>query len=68
MLYISNVITQTGNQEFADYVDANLNVVRINLEDDIVPTIPPRLVGFQHPSGELHIQGTFYEFSVSSMG
>jgi len=47
---------QVGNQEWADFIDATQNVVRINNKDDPVPVIPPRLLGFHHSSGEIHIQ------------
>ena len=32
-----------------------LNFYRMNNEDDPVPTLPPRLLGFQQPDGEVHI-------------
>ncbi|KAK0466794.1 Alpha/Beta hydrolase protein [Desarmillaria tabescens] len=48
---------RVGNQEFADYVDSALggNLTRINNKQDFIPTLPPRLLGFHHPSGEIHI-------------
>ncbi|THU88738.1 alpha/beta-hydrolase [Dendrothele bispora CBS 962.96] len=47
---------RVGNKAFADYVDANIKTVRrVNNKKDIVPVIPLRLMGFQHPSGEKHI-------------
>jgi hypothetical protein len=29
--------------------------VHVTNENDPVPTVPPRFLGFQHPSGEVHI-------------
>ncbi|KAF8997860.1 lipase class 3 family protein, partial [Cyathus striatus] len=63
-LHISGVSFQTigygmprvGNDDFADYVDAHLNIVHINNKEDLVPIIPGRLLGYHHPAGEIHIQ------------
>ncbi|KAH9055744.1 lipase class 3 family protein [Lactarius vividus] len=48
---------RVGNQDFANWVDAHLDgqVTHINNREDRIPTLPPRLLGFHHPSGEVHI-------------
>ena len=47
---------QVGNQDFANYIDAqNRSVTHINNKDDPVPILPPLLLGFKHPNGEIHI-------------
>ncbi|KAM5530142.1 hypothetical protein V8D89_014106 [Ganoderma adspersum] len=47
---------RVGNQDFANYIDAqNRSVTHINNKDDPVPILPPLLLGFKHPNGELHI-------------
>ncbi|KAF8887340.1 Alpha/Beta hydrolase protein [Infundibulicybe gibba] len=59
---IVNTVTysmpRVGNQEFADYVDANLNLTRINNKRDPIPITPGRLFGFRHPKGERYIQSS----------
>ncbi|GLB41593.1 putative lipase (class 3) [Lyophyllum shimeji] len=47
---------RVGNQAFADYVDANVQLTRITNKNDVVPILPGRFLGFHHPSGENHIQ------------
>ncbi|KAH8833449.1 hypothetical protein DL96DRAFT_1552397 [Flagelloscypha sp. PMI_526] len=44
-----------GNQAFADYVDRNVNVTRINNRKDPVPTVPGLFLGYHHSSGEKHL-------------
>ncbi|KAF8914460.1 alpha/beta-hydrolase [Mucidula mucida] len=46
---------RVGNQEFADYVDAHLSVSHVNNEEDLVPILPGRSLGYHHCSGEKHI-------------
>ncbi|KAH8989455.1 lipase class 3 family protein [Lactarius akahatsu] len=48
---------RVGNEAFADWVDAHLGgqVTHINNRRDPVPILPPRLLGFHHASGEVHI-------------
>lgn len=47
---------RVGNPAFANHVDAALgDVTRINNKQDPVPKLAPRLFGFKHPSGEIHI-------------
>lgn len=47
---------QVGNQAFADYVDAHGHLTHVNNKKDPAPVVPPRFLGFHHPSGEVHIQ------------
>jgi len=46
---------RVGNKDFANYVDANLNLTHINNMKDPVPILPGKFLGFHHPSGENHI-------------
>ncbi|KAG7093260.1 hypothetical protein E1B28_006943 [Marasmius oreades] len=49
---------RTGNQEFADFVDAMLgsSFTRITNQNDPVPRVPPQLIGYHHASGEVFIK------------
>ncbi|TFK47200.1 alpha/beta-hydrolase [Heliocybe sulcata] len=49
-------LPRVGNQAFADYIDANHPITHINNEEDYIPILPGRFLGFVHPSGEVHIQ------------
>ncbi|KAJ6561212.1 alpha/beta-hydrolase [Mycena vulgaris] len=44
-----------GNKEWADFLDSGVGVTFVSNQNDPVPTVPPRLLGFQHSSGEIHI-------------
>lgn len=44
-----------GNQDFANYVDAHQHLTHINNEEDPIPIVPGRFLGFHHPAGEVHI-------------
>ena len=47
---------RVGNQAWAALFDSQVSdFTRINNERDPIPTMPERLVGFQHPKGEVHI-------------
>ncbi|PBK99891.1 alpha/beta-hydrolase [Armillaria gallica] len=52
---ISYGMPRVGNQAFADYVDANVNVSHVNNKKDPVPILPWREIGYHHCSGEKHI-------------
>ncbi|KAK0220861.1 alpha/beta-hydrolase [Armillaria nabsnona] len=52
---ISYGMPRVGNQAFADYVDAHVNVSHVSNKKDPVPILPGRFLGFHHPSGEKHI-------------
>ena len=49
---------RVGNQAFANFVDSQLSgrVTHVNNQEDPVPVVPGELLGFHHPSGEIHIQ------------
>ncbi|KAK7031453.1 lipase-3 domain-containing protein [Favolaschia claudopus] len=44
-----------GNQEWADFLDQNSPVTFMTNQNDPVPNVPPRFLGFQHSGGEVHI-------------
>ncbi|KAJ6609795.1 alpha/beta-hydrolase [Mycena sp. CBHHK59/15] len=44
-----------GNQQWADFLDSNVGVTFVSNQNDPVPTVPPRFLGFRHSSGEIHI-------------
>ncbi|KAI0642037.1 lipase [Trametes meyenii] len=55
--FIGYGLPRVGNQAFANYVDAQpVTVTHVNNEEDFVPILPGRFLGYHHPSGELHIR------------
>ncbi|OBZ72589.1 Lipase [Grifola frondosa] len=55
--FIGYGLPRVGNQDFADYVDAqSASVTHINNKEDPVPILPGLFLGYHHPSGEVHIQ------------
>jgi predicted lipase len=54
---ISYGMPRVGNQAFANFVDSRLSgrVTHVNNQEDPVPIVPGRFLGFHHPSGEIHI-------------
>jgi hypothetical protein len=47
---------RVGTPEFATFFDSKVsNFQRINHDHDPIPTVPGRFLGFQHPSGEIHL-------------
>ncbi|OBZ71698.1 Lipase [Grifola frondosa] len=47
---------RVGNPAFASLFDSEVpDFVRINNESDLIPIVPGRFLGFQHPHGETHI-------------
>ncbi|KAJ6621868.1 Alpha/Beta hydrolase protein [Mycena sp. CBHHK59/15] len=47
---------RVGNQEFVQFFDSQVtDFKRVNNENDLVPTVPGRFLGFVHPQGEIHI-------------
>ncbi|KAF8181315.1 Alpha/Beta hydrolase protein [Pholiota molesta] len=47
---------RVGNPDFASLIDAKVaNFRRIDNELDLIPIVPGRFLGFQHPHGEIHI-------------
>ncbi|KIJ21087.1 hypothetical protein PAXINDRAFT_165880 [Paxillus involutus ATCC 200175] len=49
-------LPRVGDHEFADYVDANVNLIHIGNKRDPIPTLPPKVLHFAQPSGEVRIQ------------
>ena len=48
---------RVGNPAWATYFDSQIaHFTRINNKRDVVPTVPGRRFGFQHPREEIHIQ------------
>jgi len=48
---------RSGNQDWANFVDQAVpGLVHIHNKNDPVGTVPPRVFGYQHASGEVHIQ------------
>ncbi|KAK1236058.1 hypothetical protein PQX77_000698 [Marasmius sp. AFHP31] len=47
---------RVGNSAFADFAESQIKMTRINNKRDIVPVLPPRLVGYTHAIGEIHIK------------
>ncbi|KAI0061474.1 alpha/beta-hydrolase [Artomyces pyxidatus] len=58
-IYIKGVTYGTprvGNQAFATFFDTQVSdFTRINNEIDLIPILPGRFLGFEHPHGEVHI-------------
>ena len=47
---------RVGNKDFVQLFDDKVpDFTRVNNEHDIVPIVPGRFLGFEHPSGEVHI-------------
>ncbi|KAJ7108990.1 alpha/beta-hydrolase [Mycena crocata] len=44
-----------GNQAWADFLDSGVGVTFVSNQNDPVPSVPPKFLGFQHTSGEIHI-------------
>ncbi|KZV71566.1 alpha/beta-hydrolase [Peniophora sp. CONT] len=53
--FIGYGLPRVGNQDFANYLDANIDVTHVNNKEDIVPILPGMFLGYHHPSGEVHI-------------
>ena len=57
--FVGYGLPRVGNQEFADYLDAQpTSVTHVNNKLDMVPILPGRFLGYHHPSGEIHIQAS----------
>ncbi|KAJ7197978.1 alpha/beta-hydrolase [Mycena pura] len=44
-----------GNKAWADFLDLKIGGTFVTNQNDPVPTVPPLILGFTHPSGEIHI-------------
>ncbi|KAF5348062.1 hypothetical protein D9758_010000 [Tetrapyrgos nigripes] len=49
-------VSRVGNPAFANYVDQHVDLTRVNNDNDLIPIVPGRFLGFAHPNGEVHIQ------------
>ncbi|KAF8513711.1 lipase class 3 family protein [Hysterangium stoloniferum] len=55
--FVGYGLPRVGNPAFAEYLDAHFpDLTHINNKEDVVPILPGRFLGFQHPHGEIHIQ------------
>lgn len=55
--FIGYGLPRVGNQDFANYVDAQpISVTHINNKEDPIPILPGEFLGYVHPSGEVHIE------------
>jgi len=50
-------LPRVGNPAFADYVSglSQASITHINNHHDLIPIVPGRFLGYEHPSGEVHI-------------
>ena len=47
---------RVGNKDFVTLFDQKVpDFVRVNNEADLVPIVPGRFLGFEHPKGEIHL-------------
>ncbi|VDC03329.1 unnamed protein product [Peniophora sp. CBMAI 1063] len=47
---------RVGNPAFANFFDSkSIDFTRVDNRDDLVPIVPGRFLGFEHPSGQVHI-------------
>ncbi|TFY75768.1 hypothetical protein EWM64_g8245 [Hericium alpestre] len=47
---------RVGNKDFVTFFDQQISdFTRVNNEHDLVPIVPGRFLGFEHPKGEVHI-------------
>lgn len=54
--YVGYGVPRVGNPAWAKWTDAHVtDLTHINNKQDPVPILPGRFLGYQHPSGEIHI-------------
>ncbi|KAF8622729.1 hypothetical protein AX15_006820 [Amanita polypyramis BW_CC] len=57
---------RVGNRDFVQLIDSQVaNFSRVNNKRDIIPILPGRFLGFQHPAGEIHILFPGYAIACS---
>ncbi|KAJ7748195.1 alpha/beta-hydrolase [Mycena maculata] len=44
-----------GNEAWANFLDSKLGLTFVTNQHDPIPIVPPKALGFQHSSGEIHI-------------
>ncbi|OJA11523.1 hypothetical protein AZE42_09435 [Rhizopogon vesiculosus] len=49
-------LPRVGNQNFANYIDANDHLTHINNKEDPIPTLPSLSLGYVASAGEVHIE------------
>jgi hypothetical protein len=56
--FIGYGLPRVGYQAWANFVDARLSgdVTYVNNKKDTVPIVPGMVLGYHHPSGEIHIK------------
>jgi len=55
--FVGYGMPRVGNAAFATYLDAHFpDLTHVNNREDVVPILPGRFLGFEHPHGEVHIQ------------
>ncbi|CAK5266192.1 unnamed protein product [Mycena citricolor] len=59
---------RAGNQAWANFVDSNGGVTFMTNQHDPVPSVPPLLLEFAHPSGEIHVVDSSQRNIVSCPG
>ena len=48
---------RVGNEDWSAFFDSQVpDFFRVNNMRDPVPIVPDRLLGYKHPSGEIHLQ------------
>ncbi|KAJ7089734.1 alpha/beta-hydrolase [Mycena belliarum] len=57
-----------GNKEWADFLDNDVGVTFVSNQNDPVATVPPRFLGYQHSSGEVHIKDNSQKNFVACPG
>ncbi|KAJ7156889.1 alpha/beta-hydrolase [Mycena crocata] len=57
-----------GNKAWADFLDNGVGVTFVSNQNDPVPTVPPRFLGFQHTAGEIHIVDDTQQNFISCPG
>ena len=66
--FVAYGLPRVGNPAFADYISglSRVSLTHINNNHDVVPIVPGRFLGYEHPVGEVHItddstiDGTWY--------
>lgn len=57
---------RVGNPAYAAFFDSlGIDFTRINNDDDVVPIVPGRGLGFAHPKGEVHMLSSGYAVACS---
>ncbi|KAI0782829.1 alpha/beta-hydrolase [Abortiporus biennis] len=66
-------LPRTGNQAFADMIDSLVGnnffpaFTHVTNQHDPVPDVPPQLLSYQHPSGEIHITSVSIDGNTATL-